>query len=200
MCRIQKKRVLLKWFCGLTAVGLLIGICLALKDNQKKSGLCRIGKYKNLEIPLSERKELTEEERKKRAESLCEQTGIEQTEENRKKIVQALVQEQIYEMEMEKRRAVLFEIFKHSTMSDEVEDPEETLLLTVYKKEGLTLTEEEKRKGINNLQDVFGAADEEELGHFLSADEVLRIIKKEKTYEYLLENNRFVTVPAVVFP
>lgn len=103
-------------------------------------------------------------------------------------------------MEMEKRRAVLFEIFKHSTMSDEVEDPEETLLLTVYKKEGLTLTEEEKRKGINNLQDVFGAADEEELGHFLSADEVLRIIKKEKTYEYLLENNRFVTVPAVVFP
>lgn len=43
MCRIQKKRVLLKWFCGLTAVGLLIGICLALKDNQKKAGYAESG-------------------------------------------------------------------------------------------------------------------------------------------------------------
>lgn len=170
--------------------------CLCHTDSgkeKKESGLCTVGKYKNLEITVSEQKEISAEEVENMMESLCEQTGMAQTEELEQMIFQAFAEERIYESEMEKRQTVLREILKSSTIPENAENPEETLLLSVYEKEGLTLTEEEKSQGVRKLQEVFGAASAEELKKFLSEEEQLRIIKKEKTYEYLLQNNHFVT-------
>lgn len=193
MYRRQKRRVSLKCFLAASAVIFIAFVILIPGKEKKESGLCTVGKYKNLEITVSEQKEISAEEVENMMESLCEQTGMAQTEELEQMIFQAFAEERIYESEMEKRQTVLREILKSSTIPENAENPEETLLLSVYEKEGLTLTEEEKSQGVRKLQEVFGAASAEELKKFLSEEEQLRIIKKEKTYEYLLQNNHFVT-------
>lgn len=195
MNRIQKRRAFLKWF--MAAAIFFVGAVFLLRGQRQKTEFCALGKYRNLEVSVSEQREISGEEVKNMMQSLCEERGTERTKELEEMIFQAFVQERLYEAETEKRRAVLRKILKNSKISQDVENPEETLLLAVYEKAGLTLTEREKSEGIRKLQEVFGAASAEELEEFLSAEEQLRIIKKEKTYEYLLKNNHFVTVPAV---
>lgn len=194
MYRIQKKRLIL----SIAAVSLLLFAAVSLLQTKKSYGTerCRVGKYKNLEVLISDPGEISDAEVKNMVQTISEQTGKPQTEEMEQVIFQALIQERLYAAETEKRRAVLREILKSSTIPQTVENPEEMLLLAVYDKEGLTLTEEEKSRGLDNLQQVFGVVSAEELEHFISPEEQLRIIKKEKTYEYLLKNNRFVVVPA----
>lgn len=193
MCRRQKRRGNLKWFLAASAVSFIAFAVLIPGEGKKESEVCTVGKYKNLEIMVSEQKEISAEEVENMMESLCEQTGMDQTEDLEQMIFLAFAEERVYESETEKRQAVLREILKSSTIPENTENPEETLLLALYEKEGLTLTEEEKSQGVMKLQEVFGAASVEELKKFLSEEEQLRIIKKEKTYEYLLQNNHFVT-------
>lgn len=194
MYRIRWQQAALKG--GAAAVVLTAGFFLIWHGKYPAKDVCRLGKYQQLVIWIPEQEEISDAEVKHMVQSVCEQTGEQATKELEKVVAGALRQERLYETEVEKRRRVLHEIYEKSTVSGETEDVGETLLLAVYEKAGLTLTEEEKNEGIKNLQDVFGVSSKAELARFLSGEEQLRAIKKEKTYKYLLENNRFVTVPA----
>lgn len=194
MCRKQRKRLLLSI---LAAVLLFAAVFLRISQSgTQETKLCKIGRYKNLRIPICKQREISAEEAQNMLQSICEEMQTEPTEELKEMIFQSVIQERIYETEMGKREAVLREICQHSTMPDGLDNPEETVLLAVYEQAGLKLTEDERIRGMQNLQEVFGAASAEELQKFLSPKEQLRIIKKEKTYEYLLKNNRFITVPS----
>lgn len=193
MCRRQKKRLLLSIFAAALLLFAAAFFYLQKSEPRKTKG-SKIGKYKNLKIRVMEPREVSEEEALHLMQSICKETQTEPTEEMKELIFTAMMEEQLYETQMEKREAVLREIWQRSSFPDGLDDPEETLLLAVYDKAGLKLTENEKLRGMQKLQEVFGAASAEELQKFLSPKEQLRIIKKEKTYEYLLENNRFIPV------
>lgn len=212
MCRLRKK--LLLRTAGVCAAAITVGLVFMCgtdirEDPVIQNEICIIERYKNLEIPVRERKGYSAEKIEGLTESVLEQLDHPQTKEqflqrtagtcsSRKELLelvsQSLAEEEIYEAENEKRQGVLRAILGRSRFQETVEDREEAVLLSIYEKEGLTLTEEEREAGMEELKKVFGAESAEKLNEFLNTEEQLRIIKKEKTYEYLLENNHFVNV------
>lgn len=203
-----------KKFLKIAAAALVASVLLAAGGGYRKkpavqTDICKIEKYQNLQIPISRQKTYSGQEVENLSRTIRMELGNPASEEDylrctdgrcrsEKEFLQlvqsALLEEQRYEAELEKREGVLRAVLRESTFSGETDDREETVLLAIYEQEGLKLTKKEIDAGSTQLQQVFGAASLAELSCFLAEEEQLRIIKKEKTYEYLLENNHFVTV------
>lgn len=212
MYRRQRKRI--PEIMGIIVIVLLAAVWTAYKRPAIQKTTCVIKNYKNLEVPISKRTVSLTENTEDMAENLLECAGNPQKtedflrctggkcknrEEFQKMIFMSLAEEENYIREIEMRQGVLREILKISQFSEDVEDKETMILLAVYEKENLCLTEKEIEEGIRSLQEVFGVSSGKELECFLDKEEQLRIIKKEKTYEYLLENNEFVPVSESAF-
>lgn len=177
-------------FAGLLAVALIL--CIR-KQPELSNDTVTIQKYRNLRINVSRQPDVTLEEAAEAAKQLENETGLRIPAENIGEYMRnVLLEEQKYELEMQKRQGILRELLKNTSFHTEVEDKEEAVLGAIYEEEKLFLTETEKQKGIDMLKDVFGADTKEELSGYLSEEEQLKIIEKEKTYEYLLKNNRFI--------
>ncbi len=170
---------------------------------------CRIREYRDMEIWIPAEETADEEEAERMLEMLVEDSGIvwtkevclERTEgkcssiEEVKAFLYTALQEEIrYEQLQAKREGVLNALLKRTTWKTEVSDQEEAVLLAVYEKEQMSLSAEELAEGRAQLCNVYGAESSEQLKEYLSETQQTEIIKKEKVYEYLLENNTFLSL------
>lgn len=191
----------IKWRQGLLgAVTLIMFVFLITGRNHPKISTSRleISDYKNmkLEIPSVEMPESIQIS--KMAEQLLDTGENGDSLENLEQFLRKGFQEEVlYEEWYLKRQAVLEQLLENTTWKVSVKDPELEVLLAVYEEAGLEVSETELEQGKKLLMSVFGVETEEALQCYLSTEAQINVIKKEKAYEYLLENNTFLVDPSL---
>ncbi|MGN0334819.1 MAG: hypothetical protein ACI4DV_04040 [Lachnospiraceae bacterium] len=196
---------------GILGAGCLILLCVffssGFRTGRVTAGKSKICRYDNLKVVIPKPETVTEEDAVRVVQTLLEDSDVLWTEEVCRErtegncssleelqvyVYEAMQEEVRYEILNAKRKGVLREILKASGWKESPADQEESVLLEIFEAEGMELSEDEISRGLENLQGVYGVETPAELEEFLTEEDQMDIMKKEKVYEYLLENNTFV--------